>query len=172
MLNVKIAGKNIERETQTKQQLENLLSKYNLDKYLFSKEVVIAWLAVSHSDPVITLGTNHLENDNELLSVFLHEELHVYLGLNKENTENAISQLKSIYPDVPNESKGGAKTEYSTYLHLIVCFLEYEELTKIIGMDEAIKTLLSNSKYKWVYEKVIKDYESIKKIIENSKLPL
>lgn len=64
---------------------------------------------------------------------------------------------KQIFSEVPIGGKLEARDTYSTFLHLIVCDLEYQALTKLYG-ELAAKTLLMNwSHYTWIYRAVITD---------------
>jgi hypothetical protein len=173
MLNIKLAGKNKERELVTKKLLEALLNKYNLSKYFFTKDIIIEALMMPHSHPILTLNTLYLDDENKLLSLFLHEQMHWFEDSLHENGKKAILQFKKIYSDVPvGKNKGVGRNKTSTYEHIIVCFLQFEELSKIIGRETA-RTTISNMKgYEWIYEKVFKDYEIIKDILKKNNLLL
>src|SRR5882724_2292620 len=70
---------NTDRERQTKAQLERLLSTYDLGKYTFTQNVIIDEKSIPHSHPILTLHTRHLHSDDQLLSTYVHEQLHWYL---------------------------------------------------------------------------------------------
>ena len=63
------------REIQEKAELEQLLKKYDLTKYTFTRTVVIEERAMNHAFPTLTLNVHFLGSDDELLSSFLHEQL-------------------------------------------------------------------------------------------------
>jgi hypothetical protein len=172
MLNITLAGKNPERELKAKQQLEKLLSKYNIEKYFFTEDVVIEYFAKPHSHPVLTLNTKQLNDDDGFLAQFLHEQIHWYLELKNEQADLAISELKNLFPKVPVGGEDEAKDEHSTYLHLIVNFLEFEELSKLIGIERAKKVIENAFGYKWIYKKVLNEYNQIKNILEKHQLLL
>jgi lysophospholipase L1-like esterase len=70
-------GHNSERERETRQQLQRLLSSYDLGTYTFTHDVVIDEQSIPHS-PVLKHHTRHLNSDEELLSTYVHEQLHWY----------------------------------------------------------------------------------------------
>ena len=59
-----------QREEQTKQQLERLLSTYDLSKWIFTRKILIESRVIPHSHPVLTLSTRHLKDDELLLATF------------------------------------------------------------------------------------------------------
>ena len=69
-----------EKELQTKQRLEALLTQYDLAKWIVTTAVVIDEDAPTpHSHPVLTLNTKGLARDPiALLSSFIHEQMHWY----------------------------------------------------------------------------------------------
>lgn len=92
---------NTERERATKAQLERLLAGYDLSRYTFTHSVLIDEHSIPHSHPVLTLHTRHLKQDDELLSTYVHEQLHWYLDEHLEQTHAAEGDLRKIYPNVP-----------------------------------------------------------------------
>src|ERR1051325_322669 len=112
-------------EQQTKAQLQRLLKTYDLAKWIFTKAVLIDEKSIPHSHPVLTLHTRHLKDDELLLSTFVHEQSHWLLTQNDKNAGEAIKELRVMFPKVPVGFPEGADDEASTYLHLIVIYLEY-----------------------------------------------
>src|SRR5262249_55226684 len=68
-----------ERERRTKDTLERLLGTYDLKKYTFTKRVVIEERAINHAFPVLTLNVRFASSPDELLSTYIHEQLHWHL---------------------------------------------------------------------------------------------
>jgi hypothetical protein len=83
------------REMQEKLELEQLLKRYDVSKYTFTRTVVIEERAMNHAFPVLTLNVRFLGSDDELLSSFLHEQLHWYLAQHRLAMEDAVAILKS-----------------------------------------------------------------------------
>lgn len=86
-----------ERERQTEEQLQRLVNSYDLRKYTFTHAVLIDERSIPHSHPVLTLHTRHLNSDDQLLSTYVHEQLHWFLEQHLPQTRAAESDLRSIY---------------------------------------------------------------------------
>lgn len=155
----------------TKQNLLHLAQVYDLSPFLYTKKIQIQPQVKSHSHPVLTLNTRHAENPKKILSTFLHEELHWWLASQKKETSEALRELKKVYPDAPLNQ--GA-TKDSTWLHLIVCYLELKSLSFYIGEKEARGVIYSLMKkdqiYPWVYFQVLNKDFAIKSIVAKNKL--
>ena len=165
---------NDERELETKAQLERLVSGYDLRKYTFTREVVIDENAIPHSHPVLTLHTRHLHQDDELLSTYVHEQLHWYLVDHRRQTESAEAELRKVYPKVPVGYPEGADSEESTYLHLIDCYLEMQADRQLMGAKRAAKVMnfWAGDHYRWVYRTVMKDESVIHRIVVEHQLEI
>ena len=100
------------REQQEKLELEQLLKKYDVTKYTFTHTVIIEERAMNHAFPVLTLNVHFLGSDDELLSSFLHEQLHWYLRDHPVQMEQALAELRRFYPKVPVGLPEGADTVY------------------------------------------------------------
>ena len=109
------------REMQVRSELEEILNKYDVSKYRFTSTVIIEERTMNHAFPDLTLNVHFLGSDDELLSSFLHEQLHWYLRDHPLQTERAVRELRTLYPKVPVWLPEGADTEYSTYAHLVDC---------------------------------------------------
>src|SRR5262249_30147279 len=116
---------NSQTEQQTKDQLERLLRTYDIKQWIFTKSILIDDNAIPHSHPVLTLSTRHIKDDELLLSTFVHEQFHWWASGNNEATQKSIAELRGMFPKVPVGAPEGAVDENSTYLHLVVCYLEY-----------------------------------------------
>jgi hypothetical protein len=162
------------REQRTRAQLERLLASYHLRKYTFTHDVVIDESAIPHSNPVLTLHTRHLGSDDELLSTYVHEQLHWYLDEHLKQTESAEAELRKIYPTVPVGYPDGAQDQQSTYLHLIVCYLEMQADRELMGHDRAAKVMnfWAGDHYRWIYKTVIQDEPTIRRVVEQEDLEI
>jgi len=150
-------------ELAIKERLEALLEKYDLEPYLYTKEVNIQQGTIPHSHPVLTLNTNFQDNDTYLLSTFLHEQMHWY-SLSKEYDNEALgNKLMEMYPEVPVDLPEGGGSTMSTYLHILVCYLEYHTLSQIIGEARALEHMqfMTTQHYTWVFKTVIKDRQQL-----------
>ena len=120
-------------EIQTRDQLQRLLKTYDLSKWIFTKSILIDEKAIPHSHPILTLHTRHLKDDDLLLSTFVHEQLHWFLVQNDKETKEAMKDLRALFPKVPVGFPNGAEDEESTYLHLLVNYLEYRADRELLG---------------------------------------
>jgi hypothetical protein len=139
---------NTESERETRQRLLDLFKKYpDLEKWTFTENLVIRDDGFSHSYPELTLATNQLvaRNDQEFISIYVHENLHVFLSLHPKNFYATIADLRISYPNVPigrvNGVHLGGRDEESTYIHLIVGYLEYMAMMQLFGKESATEIL-------------------------------
>jgi hypothetical protein len=146
-----------EREARTKAQLERVLSDYDLGKYTFTHEVVIEEQAINHAFPILTLNARFADSEDELLSSFVHEQLHWHLRDRGPAMQNAVAELRRVYPHVPVGGQEGAETEYSTYGHLVDCYLELVADRKLIGPERTTAVVADKGHYTWIYATVIRD---------------
>ncbi len=155
----------------TKQNLLQLTQVYDLDPFLFTKNIKIESQVIPHSHPVLTLNTRNAEDPDKLLSVFIHEEFHWWLNRNSQNTRLAIRELKRIFPKAPVTRSLGAN---STHLHLIVCYLELTAMKHFLGKKEGRKTVYSIMKYDkiypWIYYQVLYRGKLIRSVVRKYKL--
>ncbi len=81
-----------------------------------------------------------------------------------------MDELRTLYPKVPVGQPQGARNEDSTYLHLIVCYLEYCALTELLGIEGATQVLESLPFYRWIYKTVRADADQLETIMRQHKL--
>lgn len=146
------------REQQTKLQLERSLATYDLSRWMFTRSIIIdsGRDVIPHSHPVLTLNTRHLKDDELLLSTFVHEQLHWFLAERDKDTELAKNELRAMFPKVPVGNREGARDEESTYLHLLVCSLEYMAVRELLGelRTKQVMEFWSEDHYTWIYKTV------------------
>ena len=156
-----------ERENQTRAQLTRLLGAYDLDDWIFTTSVVIDERAIPHSHPVLTLHTRHNENDLHLLSTFVHEQIHWHLVTKSDQTKSAIGELMKVFPSAPTGGTEGASNTESTYLHLIVNYLEFQAMKDLVGDRRAreVFDFWTTDHYTWIYRTVLSDEEQIGAVV-------
>jgi hypothetical protein len=160
------------REQQEKLELEQLLKKYDVSKYTFTRTVVIEERAMNHAFPVLTLNVHFLGSDDELLSSFLHEQLHWYLAQHRAAMEDAVRQLKAMYPHAPVGLPEGADSEYSTYGHLVDCYLEIQADRALIGPERTDRVIKNKPWYTWIYKTVLHDEDRIAALVKAEHLDM
>ena len=158
-------------ELRTKEQLQRLMKTYDLSKFIFTKSIVIDEKSIPHSNPVLTLNTRHLKDDELLLSTFVHEQFHWFIDRQKEKDE-AIKELRVLFPKVPVGYPEGAEDEAGTYFHLLVNFLEWRADSNLFGELKArqIMEFWATDHYRWVYKTVLERPGDIWKIASKYKL--
>lgn len=154
-------------EEQARRQLRRLLDRYDLSPWIFTRDVLIQTGVRPHSHPILTLNTRYLEDDMRQLSVFVHEQAHWYMyQAEDEPREQAFEELRRLYPEVPVGGSEGARSEFSTYLHLTVCWLEWEAMVHLVGEETARKNYDEITHYRWIYRRVLDDGEAIGAIMK------
>jgi hypothetical protein len=160
------------REQQEKLELDQLLKKHDVSKYTFTRTVVIEERAMNHAFPVLTLNVHFLGSDDELLSSFLHEQLHWYLHDHPMQMEQALSELRRFYPKVPAGLPEGADTLYSTYGHLVDCYLEIQADRQIIGPERTDRVIKNKPWYTWIYKTITEDEKRIAGVVNGNHLEI
>jgi hypothetical protein len=160
------------RELQEKLELEQLLNKYDVSKYTFPRTVVIEERAMNHVFPVLRLNLHFLGSDDELLSSFPHEQLHWHLAQHHPAMEDAVRRLKAMYPHAAVGLPEGADTEYSTYGHLIDCYLEIQADRELIGRERADRVIKNKPWYTWIYKTVFRDEDRIAALVKAERLEM
>ncbi len=144
-----------ESEELARSQLRRLVDQFDIDRWLFTNEVRIDdSQRIPHSHPVLTLNSRYLDDDLGQLATFLHEQFHWYAAERQGQVNSAIAEFRELFPDVPS-GRAGARDEYSTYLHLIICDLELAAMQQLSGDSEARRTLSRWQHYTWIYEQVL-----------------
>ncbi len=149
-------------ELDAKKTLENLVAHYRLGPWCLTQEVLIVEAAPPRSHPVLRLSARRFDgsvaDELWLLACFIHEQCHWVTEGRRDATEKAIEELRLVFPNVPVGGQNGGRTAWSTYLHLIVCWLEYQALGELLGEMQAQTTLSSYSGYRWIYQQAFDDH--------------
>jgi hypothetical protein len=152
---------NSEAERRTRDELLGLIERPDLRRWQFTNRVRIdETTRIPHSHPVLTLNTRY-EGDL-LLSTYLHEQLH-WFAWRHRGTKPALRELRERYPQPPVALPEGAGSEFATYLHYLVCYLEYAALIDILGPEEARRVIghWSSHHYTEIYETVLRDSSAL-----------
>jgi hypothetical protein len=160
------------REMQVSSELEEILKKYDVSKYTFTNTVIIEERTMNHAFPDLTLNVHFLGSDDELLSSFLHEQLHWYLRDRPMQMERAVKELRTLYPKVPVGLPEGADTEYSTYGHLVDCYLEIQADRQIMGPERTDQVIKNKPWYTWIYQTITRDEKTIADIVTKNHLEI
>jgi hypothetical protein len=144
--------------------LMQMRRRFDLAQFEYTRRVRIAPTEIPHSHPILTLNTRP-QSDDALLCTYLHEQMHWYLWWLGSPSSNPVApfydDLKRRYPAVPTHVPDGANSEYSTYIHLVINWLEIEAASCLLGRDQAISVALDMPIYRWIYRQVIEDWDEL-----------
>jgi hypothetical protein len=149
-------------------QLGRLIDRYDLSKWTFTREVIVDEnVAISHSHPALTMSApDQAYPDDVILAAYVHEQLHWPVE-QQPAQRDAVAELRKLYPDAPKGPPEGARNQFSTYVHLIVCHLEYEAMRELVG-DERARATLNKPYYRWVYRTVLAENEKIAGVVQRA----
>ncbi len=159
---------NSSTELVTKEIIETLLDKWDINQYFFTYNVMIEDKAMPHSHPVLTINSFPYNDQIMHLTDLLHEQLHWYFEEEQSSVDKAVTELKLHYPEAPVGHPLGCRDETSSYEHLLLCRLCHKLTSSIFGIDEASYILyyLQNHHYLWVYDTIDKDSEYIDSLLD------
>lgn len=72
-----------------------------------------------------------------------------------------LTRLHEQYPNVLAGEAGGAQDDFSTYLHLLVNWLEVEAVSQFIDRRQVVQHVRALRFYRWIYQAVIEDWEQL-----------
>lgn len=159
-------------EQKARVQLQKLLTRHNVKKWVFTRKINIQTGQIPHSHPILTLNTRHLRRNDLFLSTFIHEQLHWYLARKEKATAAAVADLRRMYPAIPLGYPEGSADEESNYHHVIVTFLEYQAGKALFGRAGAKKVMdfWSKDRYTWIYKTMLADEAKIRAVLEKHAL--
>ena len=159
--------------------LTALFDTYGLERFLYAETVQVEDGVIPHSHPVLTLsprtvGAQYLEDSIALLAAYIHEQMHWFslLESHGENGRLAIRRFEALYPGLPTDRPGGCGSTFSTYLHILVNWLEFEGLRDVLGEARARREIASRSFYTAVYKVVLEHDEEIRTVLSAHNLLL
>jgi hypothetical protein len=138
-------------------QVRRLVDSYDVERWMWTKRIRIDERAIPHGHPVLTLHTRSLGDEQGLLATFVHEQFHWWMHTRPEAEAAAVAEFRDLFPEVPASDEGGARDEYSTYLHLIVCDAEYQAMAALVGEERERAVLASQNHYEWIYDTLLDD---------------
>ncbi len=160
------------REQQTQTQLEGLLARYDVSKWVRTDKVVIDEDAIPHSHPVLTLHTRHLKDDELLLSTFVHEQSHWFIAQHREDMAAAQAELRRLFPHLPLDYPKGSDTQEANYEHLVILLIEWNADRELFGELKAreIMDFWAHDHYTTLYQLVLEHRFEIIKIAKKHQL--
>jgi hypothetical protein len=134
--------------------LRAVLAEHDLRRWMFTDLVTIdADIRGGHSHPLTLSPPTLLGSPGRALAVFLHEQMHWIDG---PGVYDAIAEARRRWPDPPPPPAGCHNAE-SSWVHLVVCALEYLSLSDVIGPPAAAVVLAQLKHYSWVYDQILGD---------------
>ncbi len=134
--------------------LRGVLAEHDLRRWMFTDLVTVDTdTRGGYSHPLTINPSLLVRSPARALSVFLHEQLHWIEG---PPVDNAIAEVRRRWPEPPPPPAGGHDAE-SSWIHLIVCALEYQSLSELLGPSAAAVALAQFTYYAWVYDQVLGD---------------
>jgi hypothetical protein len=150
--------------------LEALRRRHDLSRYEYTRLVRIVPGGDTFSHPMLTLGNRFAENEDLLLSTYLHEQMHWYLWYlgtpERDPIAPFLDELVRRYPEAPTDLPDGARNYESTYLHLVVNWLEVATTSEFIGRARAWGVAETQRTYRWIYRTVLKDWDLLADLYE------
>lgn len=157
-----------ESEERVRGWLLELTRQHDLERWLVCRQVVIDAEAtvnqarVRDGQPEILLWTG-FRGSVGLLSLFLHEQLHVHLAQRPQGLNAAVEDLRLHYPRVPVGGGEGARSARSTYEHLLLCRLEQDALAQLL--DAGLLARLKPSGYRFIYREVDRNADFLRALL-------
>jgi len=156
------ARRNAER---VRDMLVALRQRFDLTPFEYCKQVRIAPTETPFSHPRITLSS-FVFNELDLARMYLHEQMHWYVTwfshTHPQRWKELFARLRDRYPRVPAAFEdGGAQDEASTYLHLVVNWLELESVSRLFPREEVERHLRALPFYRWIYQTVVDDGQAL-----------
>ena len=150
--------------------LEALRRRHDLTRYEYTRLVRVVPGGDTFSHPILTLGNRFAENEDVLLSTYLHEQMHWYLWYlgtpERDPVAPFLDELVRRYPEAPTELPDGARNYESTYLHLVINWLEVAATSEFIGRVRACAVADTQRTYRWIYRTVLRDWDALAELYE------
>ena len=150
--------------------LAALRRRHDLSRYEYTRIVRIVPGGETFSHPMLTLGNRFADNEDLLLSTYLHEQMHWYLWHLGTPEHDPVApffdELVKRYPEAPTSLPDGARNYESTYLHLVVNWLEVAAASEFIGRRRAFANAEAQGTYRWIYRTVLKDWDLLGELYE------
>jgi hypothetical protein len=150
--------------------LAALRRRHDVARYEYTSAVRIVPGGDTFAQPVLTLGNRFTSSEDELLSTYLHEQMHWYLWYlgtpERDMVAPFMDELVRRYPDAPTGPPDGALGYDATYLHLVVNWLEVAATAEFIGRERAVAVARAQRSYRWIYRTVLKDWDRLGELYE------
>ena len=149
-------------EQATADTLIGLIGEYDLDRWAYTKTVLVNDRGDTQARPVLSLSARYRHQKELLLSNYINAQIHWFLSFNPVATQSAITELRGSYPNpeapVPTEA----------YFGLLAGYLEYQVLTELLGHDAAFRALAhwTLGDESWVYAVVLAETQRLGAVVD------
>ncbi len=154
-----------------KQNLFHVIQIYDLTRFMYTYRVKIQDGVLNHSHPILTLNTKYARTPNKLMASFLHQQFHWWANGHPKQVRAAIADFEKIYKDNPGRN---AEDRKHYYLHLVVNYLEFRCMGKLIGYHQTHRVqqemLKIEDHYSWAYSKIYRNPTQIRTILRKHNL--
>ena len=154
--------------------LSALRRRHDLSRFEYTGIVRVVPGGDTFAHPVLTLGNRFAGSEDLLLSTYLHEQMHWYLWRLGGETSDPVApffdELVRRYPQAPIAPPDGALSYESTYLHLVVNWLEVAATSEYIGHPRARAVADASRSYRWIYQTVLRDWDLLGELYERHDL--
>lgn len=152
-------------EAAVQRDLESLFDRFDLSRFLITRDVRIEEGVLPHSHPVLTLSPGY-PHEGALLASYIHEQMHWWsmecAGAADGRDEAVLEGLGVEFNDLPLEPPDGCGTVMSNLIHLHVCWLELEALAALMGEEWALQRVLIKPYYRAIYRAVVERREDLR----------
>lgn len=150
--------------------LQALRRRHDLSRFEYTRVIRVVPGGDTFSHPILTLGNRFADNEDLLLSTYLHEQMHWYLWYlgtpEKDPVAPFFDELVRRYPEAPTELPDGARNYELTYLHLVINWLEVAATSEFIGRHRAMAVADVQRTYRWIYRTVLRDWDALQELFE------
>jgi hypothetical protein len=147
-----------------------LRRRHDLSRFEYTRIVRIVPGGDTFAHPILTLGNRFAGNEDLLLSTYLHEQMHWYLWHLGTPEHDPVApffdELVKRYPGAPTTLPDGARNYESTYLHLVINWLEVAATSELIGRPRACAVADQSHTYRWIYRTVLQDWDMLAELYE------
>jgi hypothetical protein len=84
--------------------------------------------------------------------------------------QGAVSALRRMYPNAPVGLPAGADTAFSTYGHLVDCYLEILADRQLMGPERTAAVIRTKGHYTWIYATILRDEPRIAAVVNEHHL--
>lgn len=150
-------------EINAKVLLEKVFSLEKERRYLFTKKLRIDSSGGNRAFPELTLDPKDVTHEDDALARVLHLQFKWHAAFHGEEAENAVDELKVIFPFIPLDDITSAN---GAYMNLLTCSLEYLALKKLVGGPRAKGLISKGENSGWVATQVIECEKAIAKALK------